>query len=173
MLNKSDKKPVKDYIKQLVEQQKTIEEVGVVTELRDKRIAIVMCEGGDGCAGCAASGGCCTADDGHGGQRRIFADNIPYARVGDTVTVQIETTAGMVDSQSFLYIVAFIMLALGLAVGYFIANLIPVGIPAALLSLLIGCAFMVGSMAVLRFGRQAVIQNSLAKIVKIVATAQQ
>jgi positive regulator of sigma E activity len=162
-------------IKQLFEHQTTLEEIGVVSELREKRIAVVLREEGDGCSGCGASGGCCIRNDGGGGgsdgKRRIFADNIPYARVGDTVRVEIETSAGIVDSQSFLYIISFIMLALGLAVGYFIANLIAVGIPAALLSLLIGCAFMVGTMGVLRFGRQAVVQGSLAKIIEIINTA--
>ncbi|OQY25355.1 MAG: hypothetical protein B6I37_01525 [Desulfobacteraceae bacterium 4572_35.2] len=165
-------------VKQLFEYQTTLEEVGVVSELREKRIAIVLREEGDGCSGCGASGGCCIRNDGGDGggsegKRRIFADNIPYARVGDTVRVEIETSAGIVDSQSFLYVISFIMLALGLAVGYFIANLIAVGIPAALLSLLIGCAFMVGTMGVLRFGRQAVVQNSLARIVEIIDTADQ
>ena len=159
-------------IKQLFEHQTTLEEIGVVSELREKRIAVVLREEGDGCSGCGASGGCCTGGGGGSeGKRRIFADNIPYARVGDTVRVEIETSAGIVDSQSFLYIISFIMLALGLAVGYFIANLIAVGIPAALLSLLIGCAFMVGTMGVLRFGRQAVVQGSLAKIIEIINTA--
>lgn len=157
-------------IKQLFERHTTLEEIGVVSELREKRIAVVVREEGDGCSGCGASGGCCSGGE---GKRRIFADNIPYARVGDTVRVEIETSAGIVDSQSFLYIISFIMLALGLAVGYFIANLIAVGIPAALLSLLIGCAFMVGTMGVLRFGRQAVVQDSLAKIIEIIDTADQ
>jgi positive regulator of sigma E activity len=168
-------------VKQLFEYQTTLEEVGVVSELREKRIAIVLREEGDGCSSCGASGGCCIRNDGGDGgdggrsegKRRIFADNIPYARVGDTVRVEIETSAGIVDSQSFLYVISFIMLALGLAVGYFIANLIAVGIPAALLSLLIGCAFMVGTMGVLRFGRQAVVQDSLARIVEIIDTADQ
>lgn len=160
-------------IKKLFEHQTTLEETGVVSELREKRIAVVVRDEGDGCSGCGASGGCCTGASGGDGKRRIFADNIPYARVGDTVRVEIETSAGIIDSQSFLYIISFIMLALGLAVGYFIASLIAVGISAALLSLLIGCSFMVGTMAVLRFGRQAVVQESLAKIIEIIDTGDQ
>ena len=164
---------VKCYIKQLLEQQTTIEETGVVIELRAKRLAVVQCDQKDGCSGCGAAGGCCVdggGDDGSKGKRRLFADNIPCARVGDTVRVEVETKAGVADSQLFLYVMSFIMLALGLAVGYFIASLLPVGVPAALLALLIGCAFMVGTMGVLRFGRQAVVQTSLAKIIEIIAT---
>ncbi|MEA3466194.1 MAG: SoxR reducing system RseC family protein [Thermodesulfobacteriota bacterium] len=163
---------VKCYIKQLLEQQTTIEEIGVVIELRAKRLAVVQCDQKDGCSGCGAAGGCCVAGTGANGKgkRRLFVDNIPHARVGDSVRVEVETRAGIADSQSFLYVTSFIMLALGLAVGYFIASLLPVGVPAALLALLIGCAFMVGTMGVLRFGRQAVVQTSLAKIKEIVAT---
>lgn len=174
MLNTNTTPPFKQLVEQLFERQTTIEEVGVVSELRENRIAVILREEGAGCSGCGASGGCCTAgSDGNGAaKRRIFADNIPYARVGDTVRVEIETSAGLIDSQSFLYIISFIMLALGLAVGYFIATLVAVGIPAALLSLLIGCAFMVGTMGVLRFGRQAVVQGSLAKVIDIIDTAE-
>jgi positive regulator of sigma E activity len=160
---------IKCYTKQLLEQQNTFSETGVVIEVRPKRIAIVSCSGGSSCSGCSAAGGCCSGDG--AGKKRIYADNIPHARSGDTVRVEIETTAGIADSQSFLYIIAFIMLAFGLAVGYFIATLLPVGISAALLSLLIGCAFMVGTMAVLRFSRPAVVQTSLAKIVEIISAA--
>lgn len=173
------KETLKLYATRLLEQQTTIEEIGVVIELRAKRLAVVQCDQKESCSGCGAAGGCCMdgGDDGVGGnygskgKRHLFADNIPHARVGDTVRVAVETKAGIADSQSFLYVMSFIMLALGLAVGYFIASLLPVGVPAALLALLIGSAFMVGTMGVLRFGRQAVVQTSLAKIVEIIATA--
>ena len=160
---------LKDTLKPLLEQQTTLNETGVVVELREKRLAIVACEQSDGCSGCGASGGCCQG--GSDGRRRLMADNLVYARMGDTVRVEVETKAGIADSQSFLYIIAFIMLALGLAVGYFIASLLPVGISAALLSLLIGGAFMIGTLGVFRFGRQAVVQTSLARIVEIIETA--
>jgi len=168
MLKTETTPPFKQLVEQLFERQTTLVEIGVVSELRENRIAVITRDEGDGCSGCGASGGCCSG--GGEGKRRLFADNIPYARVGDTVRVEIETSAGIFDSQSFLYIISFIMLALGLAVGYFIASFIAVGIPAALLSLLVGCAFMVGTMAVLRFGRQAVVQDSLAKIIEIIDT---
>ncbi|MCD6526117.1 MAG: SoxR reducing system RseC family protein [Desulfuromonas sp.] len=175
MLKENLKPTLKENLKQtlepLLEQQTTITETGVVTELREKRLAIVSCEKGEGCSGCGASGGCCQS--GSDGRQRLIADNLLYARVGDTVRVEVETKAGIADSQSFLYIISFIMLALGLAVGYFIASLLPVGIPAALLSLLIGGAFMVGTLGVFRFGRQAVVQTSLARIVEILETADQ
>lgn len=173
MLNTNTAPPIKKLVEQLFERQTTIEEIGIVSELRENRIAVISREESSGCSGCGASGGCCTGGDSGGGEgkRRIFADNIPYARVGDTVRVEIETSAGLIDSQSFLYIISFIMLALGLAVGYFIATLIAVGIPAALLSLLIGGSFMIGTMGVFRFGRQAVVQDSLAKIIEIIDTA--
>lgn len=159
---------LKDTLKPLLEHQTTLSETGVVVELREKRLAIVACEQSDGCTGCGASGGCCRG--GSDGRRRLMADNLVYARMGDTVRVEVETKAGIADSQSFLYIIAFIMLALGLAVGYFIASLLPVGISAALLSLLIGGAFMIGTLGVFRFGRQAVVQTSLARIVEIIET---
>ncbi|MDY0191755.1 MAG: SoxR reducing system RseC family protein [Desulfuromonas sp.] len=160
---------IKEYAKQLFKQQGTITEEGEVVELRAKRVAIVNCEGGASCSGCGASGGCCS---GGAGKKRLFADNIPYARVGDRVLVQVETTAGIADSQTFLYVIAFIMLAIGLGVGYFIASFLPVGMPAALLSLLIGCVFMVGALGVLRFARPAVVQSSFAKIIEIVSTTE-
>ena len=163
------KETLQDYARQLFKQQSTISETGEVIELREKRVAIVSCEGGSSCTGCGAAGGCCS---GGAGKKRRFADNIPQARVGDIVRVEVETTAGVADSQTFLYIVAFIMLAIGLGVGYFIASFLPVGIPAALLSLLIGCAFMVGALGVLRYARPAVVQSSFAKIVEIVSTPE-
>lgn len=168
---------VKCYLKQMFEHQSCFEEVGVVAEVREKRIAIVSCNSSGSCAGCAASGGCCsgTAASGSGAgtttQKRIVADNIPHARVGDTVRVQIETNAGIADSSTFLYIATFIMFAFGLVVGYFVATLLPVGVPAALLALLIGAAFMIGTVAVLRVGRQAAVQTSLAKITEIITIA--
>lgn len=165
------KQAVQKSLQRLLEHQAVIEETGVVVELREKRLAVVACASGEGCDGCGASGGCCQG--GGDGQRRLLADNQPYARVGDTVRVEVETQAGIADSQSFLYIIAFIMLALGLAVGYFIASLLPVGVPAALLALLIGGAFMVGTLGVFRFGRQAVVQTSLARIIEIVEPTQQ
>ncbi|WP_316348346.1 SoxR reducing system RseC family protein [Desulfuromonas acetoxidans] len=161
----------KEVVNRLFEHQTTLSETGVVIELREKRLAVVAREQSEGCSGCGASGGCCQS--GGNGQRRLLADNQPYARVGDTVRVEIETTAGLADSQNFLYIIAFIMLALGLAVGYFIASLLPVGIPAALLALMIGGAFMVGTLGVFRFGRPAVVQTSLARIVEVITPAEQ
>lgn len=160
---------IQEYAKQLFRQQSTFTEVGEVVEVRAKRVAIVNCDTSASCTGCGASGGCCS---GGSGKKRLFADNIPYARVGDKVLVQVETTAGVADSQTFLYIIAFIMLAIGLGVGYFIASLLPVGVPAALLSLLIGCVFMVGALGVLRFARPAVVQSSFAKIIEIISTAE-
>jgi hypothetical protein len=65
------------------------------------------------------------------------------------------------------YIVAFVMLALGLGLGYGIASIIAVGMPAAALSVLMGLAFMCGSLGILRFGRRAVVQTALARIVEI------
>lgn len=168
--NLFDKTQIRTYLRKLLERQHTIQETGVVVEVRDKRLAVVACAASSGCGDCAAAGGCCKG--GGDGQRRLLADNLPYARVGDTVRVEVETTAGIADSQTFLYLVSFIMLALGLAVGYFIASLLPVGIPAALLALLIGAAFMVGTLGVFRFGRQAVVQSSLARIVEIIAAAE-
>ena len=161
---------LKKYIKQFLEQQNSFEEVGTVSELREKRIAIVKCNSTGSCSGCAAAWGCCSGNVSDG--KQIFADNVPHARVGDIVRIQIETSAGMADSQSFLYIASFIMLVIGLGVGYFIATYLPVGVPAVLLSLLIGAAFMLGGIGVLRLGRPAVIQKSLAKITEIISTTK-
>ncbi len=155
------------HIRQLFKNNNMFTEVGEVVEVRAKRVAIVNCESSSSCTGCGASGGCCS---GGSGKKRLFADNIPHARVGDKVRVQVESTAGVADSQAFLYIIAFIMLAIGLGVGYFVASFLPVGVPAALLSLLIGCVFMVGALGVLRFARPAVVQSSFAKIIEIIST---
>lgn len=153
------------YWQQLLHPQKILSETGTIVELRPKRLALVACAGG-GCSGCGAAGNCCQG--GGDGQRRLLADNLPQARVGDRVRLEIETSAGLLDSSNLLYIVAFIMLALGLALGYGIASLLPVGVPAALLALLIGTAFLVGTFGVFRFGRQAVVQTALARIVEII-----
>ncbi|MBN2644613.1 MAG: SoxR reducing system RseC family protein [Desulfuromonadaceae bacterium] len=160
---------VEKYRQQLLHPQKLIREVGTVVELKPNRLAVVACSSGAGCSSCAASGGCCQG--GGDGQRRLLVDNVPCARIGDQVRVEVETRAELFDSTNLLYLVSFIMLALGLAVGYGIATLLPVGVPAALLALLIGAAFMAGTLGVFRFGRQAVVQISLARIVEIVAVA--
>ncbi len=157
----------KELFTRLCRRRTTFSEVGVVVELRERRIAVVACVDDAACSGCAAAGGCCSATS---GGRRLYADNIPCARVGDKVRVEVETSAPVVDSATVLYITAFVMLLLGLALGYAIASLLPVGLSAALLALLMGATFMVGTLAVFRLGRGAVVQQSLARIVEIIAT---
>jgi positive regulator of sigma E activity len=157
---------IKQFFHQFLHPQRIIEEKGTVVEIRPKRLAIVECASKSACSGCGAAGNCCQSGPG-ANTRRIMADNIPCARVGDNVRVEIETSAGILDSESVQYIVAFVMLALGLGLGYGIASIIAVGMPAAALSVLMGLAFMCGALGILRFGRKAVVQTALARIVEI------
>lgn len=159
-------KNIKSFWHQLLHPQRITSTSGTVVELKPKRLALVECANQSGCTGCGAAGNCCQKGPG-ANTKRILADNIPCARKGDIVRVEIETSAGILDSDTVLYIIAFVMLALGLALGYGIAASIAVGIPAAVLAILVGAAFMTGAIGVLRFGRQAVIQTALARIVEI------
>ena len=157
---------IKQFFYQLLHPQRTISESGTVVEIKPKRLALVECASKSACTGCSAAGSCCQKGP-DANTRRILADNIPCARVGDEVEVEIETSAGILDSDTVQYMIAFVMLALGLALGYGIASVIAVGISAAALAVLVGAAFMVGAIGILRFGRQAVVQTALAKIVEI------
>jgi len=157
---------IKDFFHQLLHPQHTISESGTVVEIKPKSLALVECASKNACSGCGAAGSCCEKGPG-ADTRRILADNIPCARVGDKVKVEIETSAGILDSDTIQYLIAFVMLALGLGLGYGIASVLAVGISAAALAVLIGTAFMVGSIGILRFGRQAVVQTALARIVEI------
>lgn len=166
MNNLMKNKTIKTFWHQLLHPQRVTRTSGTVVALKPKRLALVECADQNGCTGCGAAGNCCQKGAGSGA-KHILADNIPYAREGDKVKVEIETSAGILDSDTVLYIIAFVMLALGLALGYGIAASIAVGIPAAVLAILVGAAFMTGAIGVLRFGRQAVIQTALARIVEI------
>jgi len=157
---------IKEFFHQLLHPQRTITESGTVVEIKPKRLALVECASKSACSGCGAAGNCCNKGPGTD-TRRILADNIPCARVGDRVKVEIETSAGILDSESVQYMIAFVMLALGLGLGYGIASVLAVGISAAALAVLVGAAFMVGSIGILRFGRQAIVQTALARIVEI------
>lgn len=157
---------IKQFLHKLLHTQRIISEIGTVVEIKPKRLALVECASKSACAGCGAAGSCCEKGPG-GDTRRILADNIPCARVGDRVRVEIETSAGILDSETIQYMIAFVMLALGLGLGYGIASVLPVGISAAALAVLVGAAFMVGAIGILRFGRQAVVQTALARIVEI------
>lgn len=166
------KDAIKHFFHQLLHPQRIISESGTVVEIKPKRLALVECASKSGCIGCGAAGNCCEKGPGTD-TRRILADNIPYARVGDKVKVEIETSAGILDSESVQYMIAFVMLALGLGLGYGIASAIAVGISAAALAVLLGAAFMTGTIGVLRFGRQAIVQTALAKIVEIQQTTSE
>lgn len=166
MNNRIKNKAIKTFWHQLLHPQRTTKTSGTIVALKPKRLALVECADQSACSGCSAVGNCCQKGPG-ADTKRILADNIPSARVGDRVAVEIETSAGILDSDTMLYIIAFVMLALGLALGYGIAASIAVGIPAAILAILVGAAFMIGAIGVLRFGRQAVIQTALARIVEI------
>ncbi|MDY0213669.1 MAG: SoxR reducing system RseC family protein [Desulfuromonadaceae bacterium] len=166
MNNLNRNKEIKKLWRQFLHPQRITSTTGTVVALKPKRLALVECADQNACSGCSGAGNCCQKGPG-AGAKRIMADNIPYAREGDLVKVEIETSAGILDSDTVLYIIAFVMLALGLALGYGIAASIAVGIPAAILAILVGAAFMTGTIGVLRFGRQAVIQTALARIVEI------
>lgn len=161
---------IKTYVHQFLHPPRNIYAHGTVAEIKPKRLAVVECPSKTACSGCGAAGKCCQSAS--SGGRRIMADNIPCARLGDKVKVEIETSAGILDSETVQYSIAFVMLALGLGLGYGIAKLLVTGISAALLALLIGAAFMTGIMGVLRFGRQGLVQTAMARIVEIEEIAE-
>ena len=143
-----------------------IEEHGTVLQLKDKHIAVVMCQKSTLCEHCASSGSCLMGDDDH--TRTIEAINQAGAAVGDHVKIA-TTTRSFLQSSFLLYIVPLIALVIGAIVGKFVGETWVQNVDPNLLSAIFGVFFMAGSFVILRVGSMALKKETyMPKIVGIV-----
>lgn len=91
-----------------------IEEYGVITELKEQRVATVMCRRNSACDHCPSSGACSIGDDGENMQ--VDAINVVGAQVGDRVRVVTSNKLFLLSS-FMLYIVPLIGLLIGALLG--------------------------------------------------------
>ncbi|MCF6180120.1 MAG: SoxR reducing system RseC family protein [Geopsychrobacter sp.] len=129
-----------------------IVEYGTIVELKGRQIASVLCQKQSACKHCPSSGACQVGDDGQ--SMLVEAFNVIGAEVGDKVKV-VTTTKHFLQSSFILYIVPIIGLLIGAIAGQLIAENMAIGIAPALLSALLGVAFLIGTFLCIRVGTSA------------------
>ncbi len=129
-----------------------IVEYGTVVELKGREIAVVLCQKQSACEHCPSSGACQIGDDGKSmlveGFNQIGAD------VGDRVKI-VTSTRHFLQSSFVLYIIPIIGLLIGAVAGQLIGEKVDTGLEPALLSALLGVAFLVGTFLCIRVGTRA------------------
>uniref|UniRef100_UPI00405752B5 SoxR reducing system RseC family protein n=1 Tax=Candidatus Electrothrix sp. TaxID=2170559 RepID=UPI00405752B5 len=142
-----------------------IEEVGTVVELKEQRIAVVMCKRNSACEHCPSTVSCSMGDGGE--TMLVDAINTIRAQVGDQVKV-VASTKHFLQSSFMLYIVPIIGLLIGALIGEGIGVKADVGIDPSLMSALMSVAFLVVTfllirLATMRLKREAFMPRIIAK----------
>jgi len=142
-----------------------IEEIGTVIELKEQRIAVVMCKRNSACEHCPSTGTCSMGD----GSETMLVDavNTIRAQVGDQVKI-VASTKHFLQSSFMLYIVPIIGLLIGALIGETIAEKTQVGMDPSLLSALMSVVFLVVTfllirLATMRLKREAFMPRIIAK----------
>ncbi|WP_072904710.1 SoxR reducing system RseC family protein [Malonomonas rubra] len=142
-----------------------IEEVGTVVELKEQRIAVVMCKRNSACEHCPSSGACSMGDNSE--TMLVDAINMIRAQVGDQVKV-VASTKHFLQSSFMLYIVPIIGLLIGALIGESVGKRASLGIDPSLMSALTAVAFLVVTfilirLATMRLKREAFMPRIIAK----------
>ncbi|PLX80903.1 MAG: hypothetical protein C0616_06735 [Desulfuromonas sp.] len=142
-----------------------IEETGTIVELKSPQRAMVLCRKSSACQHCSSKEACGLGSD--EGTRLVEADNQLGAKVGDKVRIAI-TSRTLLRSSFLVYIVPLIALLVGAGLGQFIGEKMAQGPDPNLLAALLGSAFMVGSLLVIKVGSKALPQEDyMPRIVRI------
>ena len=129
-----------------------LEEFGTIVELKGKQVAVVLCQRHSACKHCASNGSCQIGDDSQ--TMLVEAFNAIGAEVSDRVKV-VTSTRNFLQSSFMLYIVPIIGLLIGAVAGQLLGENFSLGIEPALLSAILGVAFLVGTFLCIRVGTRA------------------
>jgi sigma-E factor negative regulatory protein RseC len=147
-----------------------LEEFGSVIELKEKEIAIVLCQRNSACTHCAARGLCAVKDD--DGSQTIEVHNTLGAQPGDKVKVSISTKS-FLQSSFLLYIVPLIALIVGAVIGQLVGQHLEEGPDPNLLAAFTGTAFLIGSFFVIRFCTRAIPKEAfMPRITEIISPGE-
>ncbi|MEJ2201197.1 MAG: SoxR reducing system RseC family protein [Desulfuromonadaceae bacterium] len=142
-----------------------IEESGTIIELKNQRIALVVCQKSAQCKHCAAAGLCSIGDD--GSSMRIEAHNDLGAKIGDQVRLM-TSTRKFLQSSFILYIVPILALVAGAVAGDLLGSRFNVGMDPNLFTALTGTAALVISMFLIRLAsRRLSKEDYMPRIVEI------
>jgi sigma-E factor negative regulatory protein RseC len=143
-----------------------IVETGTVVEVKNPQIAMIRCQKNSACEHCPSINSCHTEQDGRA--MIVEAYNPLAAEVGDQVKVE-TSTRHFLQSSFVLYIIPVLGLVIGALAGQLIGEHTDVALDPALLSALMGVAFMVGTFLVIRVGTRALPRELfMPKIVEII-----
>lgn len=124
-----------------------IEEYGVITELKEQRVATVMCRRNSACDHCPSSGACNIGDDGENMQ--VDAINEIGAQVGDRVKV-VTSSKLFLQSSFMLYIVPLIGLLIGALLGQKFGPRVLPNVDPSLLSAIAAVVFLAATFLAIR-----------------------
>jgi len=144
-----------------------IVETGTVVELKSAQIALVRCQKNSACDHCPSSNSCHT-EQASSSAMVVEVYNPLEAKIGDQVKVE-TSTRHFLQSSFVLYIIPVFGLLVGAFAGQLIGEHTDVGLEPALLSALMGVAFMVGTFLCIRVGTRALPRELfMPKIVAII-----
>lgn len=143
-----------------------IVETGIVVELKNAHIAMIRCQKTSACEHCPSLSSCHTQHE----SRPVIVEvyNPLAAEVGDQVKVE-TSTRHFLQSSFVLYIIPVLALVIGAFAGQLVGEHTDVALDPALLSALMGVAFMVGTFLIIRVGTRALPRELfMPKIVEII-----
>lgn len=143
-----------------------MEENGTVIELKNKHLAIVLCEKSSACKHCASMESCKINEEDNRSMM-VEAHNSIGAEVGDRVTLTISSKK-FLGSSFMVYIVPLVALLIGAGIGQTIGARLDTGIDPELLSAIFGVAFLVGTFMTIKVGSKAIPRESyLPRIARV------
>lgn len=126
-----------------------IEEYGIIIELKEQQIAVVMCQRNSACDHCPSSGACSMGNDSE--TMYVDAFNAVGAEVSDRVKI-VTSTKHFLQSSFMLYIVPIIGLLVGALSGQAIGEKMSSKIDPSLLSAIMAMIFMTATFIAIKFG---------------------
>ncbi|PLX98462.1 MAG: hypothetical protein C0623_12370 [Desulfuromonas sp.] len=146
-----------------------IEEVGHVIELKDKAVAVVLCQKSSFCENCAAEGVCHVGED--NSSKAVEVHNRLNAGIGDRVRIA-TTTRSFLQSSFLLYIVPLVCLVVGAIAGQLLAENLISGSDPDLLAAISGTTFMTASFIALRFASRYLTKEEYMPVIVEIVDAQ-